>query len=324
MRTMSLRDFQQRGVASLPAGRCRRSPPAVRPKRSVLPDSGHRSGRGLTVRGPAPSPCHPEHPPDPAQGQGSRPGPADHGGHRGRDPLGPRRAQDPESPPVNHGLVLDTNILVSAGIYLDSPPGLLVQSVLLREVALFTCPGIVAEYWDVLTRKKFARLDFPPPWFKPLLEEAHFKPEDPAPWPLPGPDPDDLIFLSLAHRTGAVLVSGNLADFPQDIRRGVPGRGAQGVPGRALVLLGRPCPNLGAGDGRGSSHSSRKSHSSLSSRAKARMGRRARVPGAPTQSIAGPAGTGMERMPGMEEMEAFDSLRFPIRRTPAPAPGPDP
>ena len=117
--------------------------------------------------------------------------------------------------------MLDTNTLVSAGIHLDSPPGLLVQSVLLREVALFTCPGIVEDYWEVLTRRKFARLDFPPPWFKPLLEEAHFQPEDPAPWPLPGPDPDDLVFLALAHRTGAVVVSGNLADYPQAIRRGV-------------------------------------------------------------------------------------------------------
>jgi hypothetical protein len=61
----------------------------------------------------------------------------------------------------------------------------------------------------------------PPPWFKPLLEEAHFQPVDPAPWPYPGPDPDDLIFLALARHTGAVLVSGNLADYPRDIRGGV-------------------------------------------------------------------------------------------------------
>jgi hypothetical protein len=93
--------------------------------------------------------------------------------------------------------------------------------VLLREIALFTCPQMVDEHWDVLTRKKFARLDVPPPWFKPLLDEAHFQPMDPDPWPCSGPDPDDLVFLALAHRTGAVLVSGNLADYPPEIRRGV-------------------------------------------------------------------------------------------------------
>ena len=122
---------------------------------------------------------------------------------------------------MNRSLVLDTNILVSAGIHLDRPPGLLVQAILFREVAFFTCPGVVAEYWEVLTRPKFARLDFPPAWFQPLLDEAHQQATDPDVWPLAGPDPDDLIFLALARRTGALLVTGNLADFPQDIRQGV-------------------------------------------------------------------------------------------------------
>ena len=122
---------------------------------------------------------------------------------------------------MNRSLVLDTNVLVSAGIHLGGPPGLLVQAVLLRELALFTCPGVVAEYWDVLARRKFARLDFPPPWFRPLLEQAHQQTTDPDPWPLAGPDPDDLVFLALAKRTGAALVTGNLADFPEAIRQGV-------------------------------------------------------------------------------------------------------
>lgn len=122
---------------------------------------------------------------------------------------------------MNRSLVLDTNILVSAGIHLDGPPGLLVQAILFREVALFTCPGVVEEYWDVLTRKKFARLGFPPPWFQPLLDEARHQAADPDPWPLAGPDPDDLVFLALARSTGASLITGNLADFPEAICRGV-------------------------------------------------------------------------------------------------------
>jgi len=37
---------------------------------------------------------------------------------------------------------------------------------------------------------------------------------------LPGPDPDDLVFLALAHAMEATLVTGNLKDFPADLRRG--------------------------------------------------------------------------------------------------------
>lgn len=122
---------------------------------------------------------------------------------------------------MNRSLVLDTNILVSAALHLDGPPGLLIQAVLRRELASFTCPGVVNEYWDVLTRPKFARLGFPPPWFEPLLAEARHLDTDPPEWPMDGPDPDDLIFLALAHRTGAVLVTGNLADFPKAIRQGI-------------------------------------------------------------------------------------------------------
>lgn len=122
---------------------------------------------------------------------------------------------------MNHSLVLDTNVLISAAIHLDGPPGLLVQAILRQELACFICPIVVEEYWDVLTRPKFARLGFPPPWFEPLLEEARRLETDPPAWPMTGPDPDDLVFLALAHLTGGVLVTGNLADFPKPIRRGV-------------------------------------------------------------------------------------------------------
>ena len=122
---------------------------------------------------------------------------------------------------MNRSLVLDTNVLVSAALHLDSPPGFLVQAILRRELACFTCPAVVAEYWEVLTRVKFARLGFPPPWFEPLLEQARHLDADPPPWPLAGPDPDDLVFLALAFRAGAVLVTGNLKDFPQQTRRKV-------------------------------------------------------------------------------------------------------
>jgi predicted nucleic acid-binding protein len=122
---------------------------------------------------------------------------------------------------VNRSLVLDTNILISAAIHLDGPPGMLVQALLRRELAWFICPAVLDEYWDVMTRPKFAKLGFPPPWFEPLLREARALETDPPAWPFVGPDPDDLVFLALAHRTGAVLVTGNLADYPERIRKGV-------------------------------------------------------------------------------------------------------
>jgi hypothetical protein len=52
------------------------------------------------------------------------------------------------------------------------------------------------------------------------LSEAHQQAADPDPWPLVGPDPDDLIFPALARHTGATLVTGNPADFPEAIRQG--------------------------------------------------------------------------------------------------------
>jgi len=119
---------------------------------------------------------------------------------------------------VSRSLVLDTKVLVSAAIHLDGPPGLLIQAILRRELACFTCPSVVEEYWDVMTRPKFAHLGFPPPWFEPLLEEARYLDTDPPVWPLAGPDPDDLVSLALAHRAGAVVVTGNLADYPVGIR----------------------------------------------------------------------------------------------------------
>jgi len=54
-----------------------------------------------------------------------------------------------------------------------------------------------------------------------LISGAHLVDQDLPAWPSADPDPDDLIFLALAHRTGAVLVTGNSADFPKSIRHGV-------------------------------------------------------------------------------------------------------
>lgn len=121
---------------------------------------------------------------------------------------------------MSRALVLDTNVLVSAALRPESDVARIVERLLLRQVPIFVCPSIVLEYGMVLNRPKFRPKGFPPTWPPRLLQVAFHEPE-PAIWPLDGPDRDVLVFLSLAEASGAVLVSGNLAHFPENIRDGV-------------------------------------------------------------------------------------------------------
>jgi predicted nucleic acid-binding protein len=117
--------------------------------------------------------------------------------------------------------VLDTNVVVSAGIRPGSPPAkLMMDWVLEGLVQTVTCPSIAAEYREVLHRGRFARYGFPPQWLDFLLEESLQLP-DPPPWEEALPDPKDGPFLALAQAAGAWLVSGNLKHFPSSARRKV-------------------------------------------------------------------------------------------------------
>ncbi|HLJ77390.1 MAG TPA: putative toxin-antitoxin system toxin component, PIN family [Acidobacteriaceae bacterium] len=116
--------------------------------------------------------------------------------------------------------VLDTNVIVSAGVKPDGIPRLVVERMLLGEAHIVTCPGVLDEYIDVMQRAKFTRYTFPPPWLGSLIEESIHVP-DPEPWPYALPDPDDRIFIALAHASGAPLITGNLRHFPPSARGGV-------------------------------------------------------------------------------------------------------
>jgi putative PIN family toxin of toxin-antitoxin system len=118
-------------------------------------------------------------------------------------------------------VVLDTNVVVSAGIQPAGNPGRIIDAALAEAIVPVTCPAISTEYFEVVNRARFRKRKFPPVWLNALLLHAHNVDQDIQPWPVAGPDPDDLIFLEVAHLTGAVLVTGNLADFPVHIRRGV-------------------------------------------------------------------------------------------------------
>jgi len=135
-------------------------------------------------------------------------------------------------------VVLDTNILVSAGLKATGLEADLLDRVLDDELILLTCPQVVLEYREVLHRPKFRRFGFPPHWLENLLKLAHHRLEDPPAWPMPGPDPDDLVFLALARSMDATLVTGNLKDYPERIRRGTTVLNARGYL-EALKASGR-------------------------------------------------------------------------------------
>ena len=118
-------------------------------------------------------------------------------------------------------VVLDTNIVVSAGIQPAGHPARIVDAALAGAIVPVVCPAITTEYVEVVNRARFKKWKFPPLWLNALISGAHLVDQELPAWPTAGPDPDDLIFLALAHLTGAVLVTGNIADFPKSIRHGV-------------------------------------------------------------------------------------------------------
>lgn len=118
-------------------------------------------------------------------------------------------------------LVLDTNVIVSAGIKPNGFPARIVQTVIQEaSIQIVVSSSIVSEYRRVSRYSKFARYGFPPQWLEFLIENALRFP-DAESWPHPLPDPDDTRFLSLAHATGAWLITGNLKHYPIESREGV-------------------------------------------------------------------------------------------------------
>ena len=118
-------------------------------------------------------------------------------------------------------VVLDTNVIVSAGIKPEGAPAkLIMEWVLEGQVQVVTSRVIVEEYQDVMRRAKFFRYGFPPLWLEFLIEES-LRISDPTACPAPCPDPKDTPILALAQAAGAWLVTGNLRHFPEEIRNGV-------------------------------------------------------------------------------------------------------
>lgn len=118
-------------------------------------------------------------------------------------------------------IVIDTNVIVSAGIKPQGFPARIIRSVIQEaNIQIAVSPSVVAEYRRVSRYSKFAQYDFPPAWLEFLIEGALRFPDGDC-WPHPLPDPDDACFLSLARTTGAWLITGNLKHYPAESRDGV-------------------------------------------------------------------------------------------------------
>ena len=118
-------------------------------------------------------------------------------------------------------IVLDTNILVSGLLQPFGPSGQIVRLVAAGELVLCHDSRILAEYWEVLLRKKFR---FDPERVEILMEEirAGGIPVAARPLAIRLPDPDDEPFLEVALAGGAqCLVTGNIKHYPADARHGV-------------------------------------------------------------------------------------------------------
>lgn len=118
-------------------------------------------------------------------------------------------------------VVIDTNVMVSAGINPSGAPArLILDFVMVGQVESVICPWIAGEYREVAHREKLVRYGFPPKWLEHLIATSFALPDPPV-WPLSIPDPKDAPFLSLAKASGAWLITGNLKHFPPKARLGV-------------------------------------------------------------------------------------------------------
>ncbi len=123
-------------------------------------------------------------------------------------------------------LVLDTNVVVSSCISEFNPPGKIIDELFMEgKIALCISQPVLAEYVEVLNRKKFSNykgfaanaqkfllfLSENGLWFEP---ETNFQ---------ICTDPDDDILLDLAFAASAdFVVNGNLKHFPMKEFHGIP------------------------------------------------------------------------------------------------------
>lgn len=117
-------------------------------------------------------------------------------------------------------VVLDTNVIVSAMLSPQGPPGLILELAIHRDLEFAHTSRIVAEYRGVLARPRLALDPVDVERVLDIVETAGI-PVIAPPWPLALPDPADGEFLACAAAAAAILITGNIRHFPVASRRGV-------------------------------------------------------------------------------------------------------
>ena len=121
---------------------------------------------------------------------------------------------------MKYRAVVDTNVIVSALVTKNpsSPPREIFRAMLSGRLIPLYHADIMAEYEDVLSRKKF---NLNPETVRIVLNAIELYGEEviPAPTGIILPDIDDLIFYEVAmerRRDNAYLVTGNIKHFPDE------------------------------------------------------------------------------------------------------------
>src|SRR5580658_630087 len=115
--------------------------------------------------------------------------------------------------------VIDTNVVVSGLLNPNGPPARILDAILDGRVKLVYDARILAEYRDVLHRPKLKLRPEAVATFLDALRGQMLV--NPSTIVTSGPDVDDLIFVECAIATpDKTIVTGNLADFPDDILHG--------------------------------------------------------------------------------------------------------
>ena len=112
--------------------------------------------------------------------------------------------------------VIDTNVLVSAGINLSGAPGRVLISVERLELQAVISAEVMAEYRDVLTRLRFR---FQPEWIDRLFDNLEVLGLLLEPAPIDSallPDAPHAPFIALARYAGCPVITGNTKHFPAE------------------------------------------------------------------------------------------------------------
>ena len=112
-------------------------------------------------------------------------------------------------------VVLDTNIIISYALSPRGNPAHIMSLVSSGLIKICYSDTILAEYTELLSRKKFGfSLEKQKDALKAIKEMGTII--EPVPSDIPLPDESDRIFYDLAKETSSILITGNKRHFPDE------------------------------------------------------------------------------------------------------------